>query len=519
MSTRIRLEVERCHGTPPVEPMRLDLDGPLCTLGRNPENDFQLEDPDRVISGRHARIEIESGGVWLVDTSTNGTYLNHAPGALPSDQRIPLQDGDCLSIGHYEIAVRLIPEDAAAAPDDEVLRLDEDLYRPDHLGLPGVESGPPPDILALLGAGAPPPREAEPRADAAFADARALDPFLAGPAEPAEAPLPVQPRLTPAEHMHFRPPEAHPIPEDYDLLSDALLAAEPPPTQEPAPPPLSWTEQAGEPLAFPDSDPFEPIPEPADPVAAVQPQQEPGATARPLPEPPAPGSALAPKTETPPSPPVPSPPAPSPERVSVPDDALAAFLRGLGSGAPGAVADPALLLEQAGALLRELTAGLSTTMIARARFKSELRLGSVTTIRSMGNNPFKFSASTDEALERLLLRPNRAYLEPLDAAREAFEDIQAHEMAMIAGLRAALRALLARFEPSALESRMESASGLDKLLPMARKARYWDIFTETFGQVAADASEDFMQLFGEAFTRAYEDQVLRLAEARRRRGD
>jgi type VI secretion system protein len=163
-----------------------------------------------------------------------------------------------------------------------------------------------------------------------------------------------------------------------------------------------------------------------------------------------------------------------------------------------------------------LSAGLSTTMMARAQFKSELRLGSVTTIRSTGNNPFKFSASTDEVLERLLLRPNRAYLNPLDAAREAFEDIQAHEMAMIAGLRAALRALLVRFEPAALESRLETGSSLDKLLPMARKARYWDLFTETFGQVAADASDDFMQLFGEAFTRAYEDQILRLAEARRR---
>ena len=90
-------------------------------------------------------------------------------------------------------------------------------------------------------------------------------------------------------------------------------------------------------------------------------------------------------------------------------------------------------------------------------------------------------------------------------------------MAMIAGLRAALRALLARFEPSALEARLQAASGLDKLLPMARKSRYWDQFTLTYGQVAADATEDFMQLFGEAFARAYEDQVLRLAQARGRR--
>jgi predicted component of type VI protein secretion system len=88
---------------------------------------------------------------------------------------------------------------------------------------------------------------------------------------------------------------------------------------------------------------------------------------------------------------------------------------------------------------------------------------------------------------------------------------------MIAGLRGALRSLLARFEPAALESRLSAASGLDRLLPMARKARLWDLLAQTHGQVAADAAEDFMQLFGESFNRAYEDQILRLAKARGRR--
>jgi type VI secretion system FHA domain protein len=209
-------------------------------------------------------------------------------------------------------------------------------------------------------------------------------------------------------------------------------------------------------------------------------------------------------------------PAIQPGPTAPASDLLTAFLTGLGSGDSAQVKDPAAFLRDAGALLRAVTAGLTATMMARSHFKSELRLG-VTTIRRAENNPFKFSVSPEEAMERLLLRPNPAYMPPLDAAREAFDDIQAHEMAMIAGLRAALRALLARFEPSALEARLDTASGLDKLLPMARKSRYWDQFTQTYGQVAADAAEDFMQLFGEAFTRAYEDQILRLAQARGRR--
>jgi type VI secretion system FHA domain protein len=152
-------------------------------------------------------------------------------------------------------------------------------------------------------------------------------------------------------------------------------------------------------------------------------------------------------------------------------------------------------------------------MMVRARFKSELRVG-MTTLRPTENNPFKFSVGPDEALERLLLRPNPGFLPPVQAAQEAFDDIQAHEMAILAGLRAALRALLARFEPTALEARLDPASGFDKLLPMARKSRIWEQFAEEYGRVAADAEEDFMQLFGEAFTRAYEDQIYRLSQTR-----
>ena len=152
-------------------------------------------------------------------------------------------------------------------------------------------------------------------------------------------------------------------------------------------------------------------------------------------------------------------------------------------------------------------------MLGRTRFKSELRLD-VTTIRAAENNPFKFSVDADDLLERLLFRPTPGFLPAVTAARDAFDDIQAHEMAMTAGLQAALRALLARFEPATLERHLSQRSGLNQVLPMARKAKYWDLFTETYEQVAADASEDFMQLFGDAFARAYAEQIRQLRAAR-----
>ena len=222
------------------------------------------------------------------------------------------------------------------------------------------------------------------------------------------------------------------------------------------------------------------------------------------------------------APPGPSPLRPEPGRRSAPPPAapagtaLGAFLAGLGTGDPGQIQDPDAFLRRAGMLLRTMVAGLSTTLMARTQFKSEMRLG-VTTIRATENNPFKFSVSVEDALERLLLRDAQGYLPAQEAAKQGFEDIQAHEMAMIAGLRSALDELLGRFAPAVLEAELADKS-LDKVLPMVRKARCWDLLGERHAQISSAASEDFMKVFGEAFSRAYDEQVALLAQARRERG-
>jgi len=166
-----------------------------------------------------------------------------------------------------------------------------------------------------------------------------------------------------------------------------------------------------------------------------------------------------------------------------------------------------------GLLLRAMTEGLMRVMMGRMSFKSELRL-EMTTIQSTKNNPFKFSVDPEDALAHLLFRPSRGFLQPLEAAHEAFDDIQCHEMAMIAGLRAALRALLARMDPAELEKRFQDRSLVDSLMPMARKAKCWDLFTSTFGEISADATDDFLNLFRDAFSVAYEEQAARLRSAR-----
>jgi type VI secretion system protein len=59
-----------------------------------------------MLSKRHCAIEDHNGNVIVVDFSTNGTFLNYGKlplGSVPT----PLNDGDILSLGPYEIMVSI----------------------------------------------------------------------------------------------------------------------------------------------------------------------------------------------------------------------------------------------------------------------------------------------------------------------------------------------------------------------------------------------------------------------------
>ncbi|WP_295579320.1 type VI secretion system-associated FHA domain protein TagH [uncultured Lamprocystis sp.] len=555
------ITVARYGGVAPERPASWGVSARGCTIGRSPDNDLPLSDPERVISGHHARVELRDGSLWVTDLSTNGIFLNEAAERLPVGQRVQIQVGDILHVGGYELCVETGAAYRAPAEQSASHATDPFGFGDDEVPTLGSEVRVNADIMDILGpsgqSGVPmpgTPRAPAPSSAAAgraqaedpFADAVAFDSYLGGPAERADAPL-ITSAPTPFEHVYLRAPETQPtsnqaasnqavssqpqrpaeplFPDEYDLMADALGPAAASPAAVPAvfAEPV-WTEPFA-PAAAPESA-FD-APAVAAPVVDTPTFDEPLFSAFEEPDAglttPSVAPAAPPAAVVEPTPRTAAGPAaaePGPLTVAAPaalpggnGSGLAAFLAGLGTGDPTQVRDPDLFLREAGQLMRDLTAGLTATMQVRAQFKSELRC-EVTTIRAVENNPYKFAVGVDEALERLFFRSGPGYLPASEAARAAFEDIQAHEMAMIAGLRAALRALLARFEPAELEQRLGAGWGLDKLLPMARKARFWDLFTETFAQVATDAADDFMQLFGDAFTHAYEDQIQRLAQAR-----
>lgn len=521
MAMKMRVTRLRGEGSGPRE---LTLVTHSATVGRSSDSDVLLDDPERVVSGHHAVIESRGNEIWITDVSRNGTFVNQSNEPLPPHQAVALAPSDRVLIGPFELRISLV-ENASSPPIPPT--------PPEGLGggMPGLfGTGQSADILDLLGGGEQaregPGAGSQPRLrDRPFADAAALDSRLVGPARSAEPQSP--PALTPVEHICFQPPQPQAIPDGYDILRDIWTGP-----REPSPPPdtaPTWSELAPE-------DDKRPSPAPPSPATlrdfstdAPFPPAGPLVAPAPVPSPALPPSPPGPSAPTQPLPalgPTPKPLAPGapPAARSTPVGDLsrageaammAAFFQGLGISHPMTLEHPEELMHEAGALLRELVAGLIGIMMGRAQFKSELRLGA-TTIRPVENNPFKFAVDPGDLLERLLLRPSPGFLPALAAAHEAFDDIRAHEMAMTAGLQAALRALLAHFAPAELEGRLSSQSRLDHWLPLARKAHYWDLFTAAYAEVAADAAEDFMQLFGDAFAAAYQEQIERLAGRRER---
>jgi FHA domain-containing protein len=81
-------------------------------------------------------------------------------------------------------------------------------------------------------------------------------------------------------------------------------------------------------------------------------------------------------------------------------------------------------------------------------------------------------------------------------------------------MRAALDGLLHRFDPAVLESRLTQKSTLASLLPGARKAELWSVFQQQFAQLSHEVEDNFHQVFGREFLRAYEAQLDALHDER-----
>lgn len=517
----ILLTVQSYNGAPASGP-QASFDELGGTIGRADSNQLVLPDPERTISRVHARIVFRTHGYTIVDNGSNPISVNGQP--LGSGREHPLKPGDQVTIGGYVLGVSEGRAGAAAASDDPFADLFGDAAG--GLATPPAAPAPVPSVMRTWSSPPPPPAAPTPGVIPDDWDPFGNDPAPAPRAAP--APLadiaiaaPGADSLDDLFGLGSAPPKADPLggaPQQAFAMQPNTAAAADPlqalgrPAAIAPPTAASFGSELNTPMPLPPA-------APKLPAGAVFSWDAPPAA-------PAPAPAAAPTARARPEPPVlrtelPLPPPPPAARAAPPvraapagataDEAalIAALLEGLGMPdlrierlTPG-------LMKLIGQLLRESTRGAVELLVARAALKREMR-ADLTMIVARENNPLKFSPSVEVALQHLLAPPAPGFMPAAPAVRDAFDDLRAHQLGVMAGMKAALDGVLQRFSPLQLEAKLSKGSAITNLIPAARKARLWELFQELFGQLSNEAQDDFDELFGKAFLRAYEAQLERL---------
>jgi type VI secretion system FHA domain protein len=467
------------------------------TIGRAGSCDWVLS--HRKVSGRHASITYQDGMFYIVDEqSVNGVFINSTKNRLVPGRRYALKNGDRIIIDPYEMEVSMTSdrgEDVrrpSEDPSDARGRTPVGRYDPFDQGDPFA----PPALRTPAPPGAQPPTP-RPTPAGEVVPLEELDPLklLEGtPKPPRQAPSARDLENASPLAGHYQPPavltpppvvppaDAVVIPADYDPLSDDSYRPMPAP-------PLPVRQPVAPEAAVRMEPPPAPTPAPVRPPTPVQPPTPVPMTARPARE------------------------APQAEPADATDPGLVAVLAGAGlERAP-------VTLEFArsfGQIFRVVVSGVMDVLRSRQQIKDEFRMR-MTQFRTADNNPLKFSANVDDALHNLLVKRNAAYLEPVEAFEDAFDDLRDHQMAMLAGMRVAFEAMLGEFNPEKLQQEFDRQLKRSALLGVTARLRYWELYRERQEAMAKDPEATFRRLFGEEFAKAYEEQLRRLKAERRAR--
>jgi type VI secretion system protein ImpI len=188
---------------------------------------------------------------------------------------------------------------------------------------------------------------------------------------------------------------------------------------------------------------------------------------------------------------------------------LRAFFDGAGVDAGDfAGEDPVVIAGRLGESFSASVVGMFGLLRARDFVKSSFRL-QITQLRAADNNPLRLAP--DIAKRKLLTNSDPSYLPAEQAFTKAFDDLKKHEMASLAGMRGAMMAFLAKFDPDTLEARFDSRMAGGRRLPGLGPDR-WQQYRVEYTEKALAVQDKFHEVFGRDFERAYAEQLERLME-------
>ncbi|KWI91642.1 hypothetical protein WM13_12255 [Burkholderia ubonensis] len=449
------------HAGEPVGSDRFDavvFHPPGGTIGRDGDNHLVLRDDTRQISRLQALLQVGDDACLLKNLSSVSTIeVNRVPIAYAQER--PLNDGDIVRIGPY--VLRAEREDAAERHDAAPART-VDMTDGAH------DPAAPHDDAKATGnrlwgrlhdrfARGKTPDEAAPRAPAG----QDVEPAVHAAAAPSSTPPRDLHQLSTDPLDLFAQPSGDAGPDDAHRAAEGSQSSF---TQADHAP--EWTQHV-----------------------RVQP---------------AAAAAEAPDVDADADAPPPAAHAPEP---ATPDALLRAFFEGAGIDA----ADPnrwsAEQLYIAGQLLALFANGTVELLSSRSILKREVK-AHMTMLLDRENNPLKLLPDGGAVLRQMFGLPLPGFMSPQSAVSDAFQDLHAHQIGMVAGMRAALMDLLTRFSPQRLRERDDTpAPWYEKHLPVLYKARMWDRYAATHRDTVFAIEDDFASVFGKAFLAAYDAEV------------
>lgn len=469
---------------------RLD-EGEL-VIGRSADADWQINDPDMFVSRAHCKITSKQGGYFVTDTSSSGLFIDDAASPLGAGNTERLQSGMRLRLGDYVVCVDLqtakteapalrpsMPASKPVASRAPVSLGGDDFFssttqeepgRPRPADLPDPFEKPVPGAFA----------RADERSSQAFDDPFSLDP-VATPA----------PETAPDKGV------GKPLFDDPFGLDSAPLSREPSRSSSEKPP------------AYDDGFGFGPAEstsldagatdggaiDAASPAPSAAPWELPARAAEPSPKP---------TPQPPPRPPVRQ--AAARPSAGQPDaDLRAAFLRGMGVDEPGFPGrDPVADMEKFGREYRLMMEGLMQLLRKRAEEKGNARVAQ-TVVGASEVNPLKFLPSVDDALVTMLAERSPGFLGAEAAIKDAVRDLAQHHVRAWRGVQGALKRMIDRFDPAAIEQELKSSSAIGNLLTGGRGAKLWELYQKRHREIAHSAETRFLGEIGADFRDAYEE--------------
>ncbi|MFT3818713.1 MAG: type VI secretion system-associated FHA domain protein TagH [Rubrivivax sp.] len=341
--------------------------------------------------------------------------------------------------------------------------LGQALRLPQEAAMPGPALAPPamPPAMPPVIAPAPPPAPPAPLQAAGLNRVEGLDLTMF---DRAPAPLPAR---------HAEPPVA---PEatifshiDADLTSTQLL-----PMRTAAPLPQVPTLA----VVAPDLDLDLDGPAPPDPPAAA-------VVAAPIPAPAAATTAAAPSADL--------------------QALMQAFVEGIGLPPERVQAElTPEFMRRFGQAFRTAIQGTMDLLHARSEIKREFR-ADVTIMANRANNPLKFLPDADGVMMQMFGQTFPGFMRPVPAMQEAYRDLRVHQLALMAGIRAAYAEALTRFDPAELEKQAGEPGGLLARLGRNRhKAALWDDYKQRYAEIRRNAEDDLAAFSGRTFVKAYD---------------